>query len=98
MFFFYLKGTSRDGRMFPDIVCERPLMLMIGNLPSRRGAFTSRLLLYQIPSEADFLSLALRKEPLMIWGGLGQKRKKNSTATRSGKEKLNSTTRKKFNG
>ncbi len=30
---------------------QRPLMLMIGNLPSRWGAFTSRLLLYQIPNE-----------------------------------------------
>ena len=30
---------------------QRPLMLMIGNLHSRCGAFTSRLLLYQIPSK-----------------------------------------------
>ena len=45
--------NDNDNPLFVDKVHrhQRPLMLMIGNLPSRLGAFTSRLLLYQIPSE-----------------------------------------------
>ncbi len=39
--------------------------------------------------------LRLREEPLMIWGGGCKSDKKNSMATRPGKKKLNSTTRKK---
>ena len=40
--------SRRIERMEPE---QRPLMLMVGNLPSRRGLFTAKLCASQILSE-----------------------------------------------